>query len=50
MQLCEMQRFSVDQIEQLRVRLLDPKPDGSIEFQVGFPRSMGFPVWQDLKQ
>lgn len=50
MQLCETQQLRSDQIEQLRVRLSDPNPDGSIEIQVGFPRSMGFHGWRDLKQ
>lgn len=50
MQLCEQQRFSSDEIKQLRVRLMDPKTDGSIEMQIGFPRSMGFHAWQEFKQ
>lgn len=50
MQLCEQQRFSSEEIKQLRVRLMDPRPDGSIEMQVGIPQTLGHSAWQQFKQ
>lgn len=38
MEICETQHFSDAEIERLRVRLSDPKPNGEISFDLGLPR------------
>lgn len=38
MEICRKQHFSVDELDGLRVRLLDPKPNGDVDFDLGIPR------------
>lgn len=38
MDFCERQKFTSDELELLRVRLSDPKPNGDISFDLGLPR------------
>ena len=38
MEFCEKQQFTDDELDRLRVRLSDPKPNGDISFDLGLPR------------
>lgn len=38
MEFCEKQQFTDDELDRLRVRLSDPKPNGDISFDFGIPR------------
>lgn len=38
MEICEKQHFTVEELDRLRVRLSDPKPNGDISFDLGIPR------------
>ena len=37
MEFCENRNFSFDQLEQLRIVLEDPQPNGLVTFHVGVP-------------
>lgn len=38
MEFCKTQDFSDAELDRLRVRLSDPKPNGDISFDLGLPR------------
>ena len=43
MEFCEKQGFTPEELDRLRVRLSDPKPNGDISFDLGLPR-LQFPM------
>ena len=38
MEFCQTQGFTDAELDRLRVRLSDPKPNGEISFDLGLPR------------
>lgn len=44
MEFCEKQDFSPEDLDMLCVRLSDPKPNGTISFDLGLPQKWRVPM------
>lgn len=44
MEICQKQDFSLAELDLLRVRLLDPKPNGDISYDLGLPAPWRVPM------